>query len=129
MGAASSGSTVPEAAVGEHSYAPESIAELEPSYEVGMGSLVLDLSRIDFSGQTRDVEINVGMGNLTVIVPASTAVKVEGEVGAGEAMTLGRHSKGLGFEVKSEDPAAGAGQLNLEFNVGMGKAEVRRGSI
>jgi phage shock protein PspC (stress-responsive transcriptional regulator) len=126
---AASGSTGSSAAVGEHAYVPGSIAELEPAYEVGMGNLTVDLSRIDFSGQTRDVEIDVGMGNLTVIVPANTAVKVEGDVGAGKVTLFGRPWKGLGFDVDADDRALDAGQLNIEFNVGMGKAEVRRGSI
>jgi phage shock protein PspC (stress-responsive transcriptional regulator) len=132
MGAArASASTTagPHASVGDHSYAPATLEELESEYEVGMGNLSVDLRRIDFTGQTRDLELSVGMGNLTVIVPSGTAVNVEGEVGAGEANTLGRASSGLGFDVQTEDNAAGAGQLNIEFDVGMGKVEVRRDSL
>jgi phage shock protein PspC (stress-responsive transcriptional regulator) len=116
-------------AVGDRRFAPESLTDLESHYEVGMGNLTLDLSRIDFSDQARSLHIEVGMGNVTVIVPAGTTVRVDGEVGAGEASTFGHSDEGLGFEVDYDDDGAGAGTLNIEYQMGMGRVEVRRVSL
>ncbi len=115
--------------MGDRSYAPESLAELQPSYELGMGELTLDLSGIDFSGQTRAVKVNLGVGEATVIVPAGTSVMVKGHVGIGEASALGRQNEGMGVDLESEDHGLGAGQLDIEYNVGVGNAEVRRAGL
>jgi hypothetical protein len=115
--------------MGERLYTPASLAELEPSYQLGAGELVVDLSRIDFTGQTRQVEIHLGMGDATVIVPAGTAVNVRGHVGIGEAIAFGRGRDGVGTEVKEDDPGTGAGQLEIQLQVGLGKGEVRRGAL
>jgi hypothetical protein len=116
--------------VGNRTVAPDSLAELERSYEVGMGSLVIDLSRIDFGDQSRALDVELGMGDLTIVVPARLAVEINGEVGAGEATTFGRNEGGLGVEVKhEEEAAAGAGRLSIDYEVGLGRAEVRRASL
>jgi phage shock protein PspC (stress-responsive transcriptional regulator) len=115
--------------MGDRRYAPASLAELQPSYELGMGELTLDLSRVDFSGQARTLKVNVGMGEVTVIVPPGTSVKVRGHVGIGEASALGRSDDGMGVDVEEQDDGFGAGQLEIEYNVGMGNAEVRRAGL
>jgi phage shock protein PspC (stress-responsive transcriptional regulator) len=116
-------------AMGDRHFAPESLAELETHYEVGMGSLTIDVSRIDFSEQTRALDVELGMGDLTIVVPAGTKVRVDGEVGAGEAITFGHSDDGLGFEVDYDDPGAGAGTLEIDYQLGMGRVEVRRVSL
>jgi phage shock protein PspC (stress-responsive transcriptional regulator) len=130
QGAPNDVDTTGSAEIGNRNVTPDSLAELEPSYEVGMGNLVIDLSRIDFGDQSRDLDVEVGMGHLTIVVPARLAVDINGEVGAGEATTFGRNDNGLGVEVKhEEDAAAGAGRLSIDYEVGMGRAEVRRASL
>jgi phage shock protein PspC (stress-responsive transcriptional regulator) len=115
--------------MGDRLYAPESLAKLEPSYELGAGELVVDLSRIDFTGQSRHVEIRIGMGEATVIVPAGPAVKVRGHVGIGEAVVFGRSHDGMGKNVREDDPGQGAGELEIQLQVGLGEGEVRRGAL
>jgi hypothetical protein len=121
-----------EADVGNLTLAPGSLGELESRYEIGVGNLVLDLSHIDFSGQKRDLDIEVGLGNLTIIVPAHVVVLIDGEVGVGKADTFGRSQNGLDFDVDYNDDdsdSAVMGKLEIDYEVGMGKAEVRRGSL
>jgi phage shock protein PspC (stress-responsive transcriptional regulator) len=127
--ASASGADGASGAMGDRIYAPQSLAELEPSYELGAGDLIVDLSRIDFTGQTRQVEVRLGMGEATVIVPPDTAVSVRGHVGMGEAIALGSSHEGIGTNVKKDDPGTGAGQLEIHVQVGLGKGEVRRGSL
>jgi phage shock protein PspC (stress-responsive transcriptional regulator) len=116
-------------AMGDRSYAPESLDELQPSYELGMGELTVDLSRIDFSGQRRALKISLGMGEAIVIVPPGTSLKVTGHVGIGEASALGRGNEGMGVDVDEEDRGLGAGELEIDYNVGIGNAEVRRAGL
>jgi phage shock protein PspC (stress-responsive transcriptional regulator) len=112
---------------GERNYQPKTLAELQPTYELGLGELTLDLSQIDFSETTRDVKVQLGMGEMNVIVPAGTNLEVHGRVGLGEATVLDRHEEGMGSKVDLSDPGQGKGTLRVDFNVGVGEGTVRRG--
>ena len=115
------------ASAGERNYQPQTLAELEPRYELGLGELTLDLTQIDFTETTRDVNVKLGMGELNVIVPAGTRLEVHGQVGLGEATALDRHEEGMGTKVELSDPGQGKGTLRIDFNVGVGEGTVRRG--
>jgi phage shock protein PspC (stress-responsive transcriptional regulator) len=115
--------------VGDKSYAPHTLDELAPSYALGVGKLTLDLSRVDFSGDTRQLEVKVGIGEVLVIVPDNTAVEVHGNVGIGEAEALDERMGGLGARVTKTDDRAAAGKLVVDFNVGIGKGHVQRASV
>jgi phage shock protein PspC (stress-responsive transcriptional regulator) len=114
--------------VGQQTYRPLSIAELEDNYEVGVGELTLDLSALELDGTTRDVHIEVGIGKLSVIAPQGVSLEIKGEVGVGKASALDVESEGLGREVEKTEAGTKAGQLNIDFEVGIGEGKVRRGS-
>jgi hypothetical protein len=114
-------------AVGDQYFTPATLEELESEYNLGVGKLTLDLSKLDFTGQEREIDVRVGMGEAIVIVPAKVAVEARGDVGMGEAIALGRKNGGMGVTVTQSDdaPDAGAGKLSVDFKVGLGKGEVR----
>ena len=114
-------------AVGDQYFTPATLEELQPEYNLGVGKLTLDLTKLDFTGQDRDLDVRVGMGEAIVIVPAKVAVEARGDVGMGEAIALGKKNGGMGVTVTQSDdtPDAGAGKLNIDFKVGLGKGEVR----
>jgi phage shock protein PspC (stress-responsive transcriptional regulator) len=115
------------ASAGGHQYQPLTLAELQPVYELGMGELTLDLTRLDFAETTRDVKVKLGLGEVKVIVPAGTRLEVHGQVGMGEATVLDRHEEGMGPRIEVSDPGQGRGTLRVDFNVGVGEGTVRRG--
>jgi phage shock protein PspC (stress-responsive transcriptional regulator) len=112
--------------LGSRTYVITSLDELGPRYEVGMGQVVLDLSQLDLTGQERSVELEVGLGEATVIVPRDVALEVRGEVGTGAASVLGREIGGVDTRIERDDAGAGAGKLRVDLEVGLGHAEVRR---
>jgi hypothetical protein len=112
--------------VGDRHFAPASLAELQPMYGLGMGELTLDLSQLDFSDTTRDVELQLGMGKIAVIVPADVNVEVHGQAAMGKATALDTTSEGMGVTVDASDPALSAGTLHVKFSVGLGEGDVRR---
>jgi hypothetical protein len=117
----------PMKAMGNHTFAPQTLAELEPSYEVGLGKLELDLTHLDFTGEIPDLEVNVGIGDATILLPPGVAVEVRGDVGIGRAEALGQSNEGIGTSIGIHDDGAGAGHLDIELNVGLGSGQVRRG--
>jgi phage shock protein PspC (stress-responsive transcriptional regulator) len=112
--------------VGELNVTPTSIDDLEPSYQLGAGTLTLDLTELEFTDQRR-VSVQVGFGEVVVSVPDDVSVEVTGRVGGGELDALGRTSSGLAVERAVVDEVEdGDGRLLLDVQVGFGDASVRR---
>ena len=113
---------------GERSYAPTTVAAVQPEYELGAGPLNLDLRDLAVApGERVPIAASVGLGELTVRVPDGVAVDVVATTGGGDVRILGREWNGLGIEV--DESVAGselAGRLVLELAVGLGAIEVTR---
>ncbi len=110
--------------VGERNLEVASAADMAPLYELGIGSMVLDLSRVDFNGQTVETSAEVGIGELIVLVPRGVSVVASGEAGMGEVDLFGRTSSGVGVD-RSESRDGDAGTLVIDLSIGIGTVEVR----
>lgn len=116
--------------VGDREYRPLTVGELEREYNVRFGRLELDLRGVDLGpGDTR-VELNVGMGELVVLVPDDVEVDVTADTRAGDVSVLGRHDDGWdAHERVAEAGLEGSeGRLVLDAEVGFGEIEIRRAS-
>ncbi|MFD3510914.1 PspC domain-containing protein [Nocardia sp. NPDC058666] len=105
------------ATMGEHTWAPASITELQPRYEVNMGSGTLDLRRLDLT-ESRSVEVSVNLGEATVLLPDNMTVKTTCEVNMGESQC----TEGI-----SGPNVPGAPVLDLRVDVQAGEVVVDRG--
>jgi phage shock protein PspC (stress-responsive transcriptional regulator) len=112
---------------GEIGYRPLAIEEIRTPYRLGAGELVVDLSDVDFGGQTVTVVASVAAGHLDIILPADVALELDAHVGAGNLMLLGREYDGLDIGREVTDAGReGAGRLILRAEAGVGLVEVRR---
>ena len=114
------------AAAGELRLAPSEFDELQPRYELGAGSIRLDLTQLPFDGESIAVDIAVGAGEIRVIVPDDVDVAASGSVGIGQVRILSRSAGGLGVgdvetTVEVDDPQ---GSIELELNAGLGDIRV-----
>ena len=114
------------AAAGELRLTPVGFDELQSRYELGAGSIRLDLTQLPFDGESIDVEIAVGAGEIRVIVPDDVDVEATGSVGIGQVQILSRSAGGLGVgdvetTVEIDDPQ---GSIELELNAGLGDIRV-----
>lgn len=114
------------AAAGELRLAPAEFDELQSRYELGAGSIRLDLTQLPFDGESIEVEIAVGAGEIRVIVPDDVDVEATGSVGIGQVQILSRSAGGLGVgdvetTVEVDDPQ---GAIELELNAGLGDIRV-----
>jgi phage shock protein C len=112
--------------MGDRVFQPSSLDELQPSYELGMGKLTLDLSQLPLGDATRDVQLRVGAGEVEVILPPGPSVTAHGKIGLGEATLFERHQEGGGIDLSNTDPGQGQGALQIDFNIGLGEGTVRR---
>jgi phage shock protein PspC (stress-responsive transcriptional regulator)/predicted membrane protein len=114
--------------VGEAVITPATVDDLEPTYQVGAGTLTLDLSELELTG-THEVRVQVGFGEAVVIVPEDVDVEVTGQIAGGELTAFGRRSTGLAVDRALVDEVDDAvGELQLDVQVGFGEATVRRAS-
>jgi phage shock protein PspC (stress-responsive transcriptional regulator) len=109
---------------GERHYAPASLAELRPNYDLGAGSLEVDLRGIDFNGGERDLALEVGFGEAVLVVPRDVCVVADADVGAGYLRMLGWDDGGFNVDWDENTPARADARLVVDAHVGMGALQV-----
>jgi hypothetical protein len=112
--------------IGDRHWQPLAVDQVHSAYHLGIGDATLDLRNL--GGALVAVHATVGLGNLVVIVPRTTAVDVRARSGAGEVDVLGRQDNGLTATLHVTRPAAGpdTGLITVVARVGAGRVEVRR---
>ncbi|HET6505522.1 MAG TPA: PspC domain-containing protein [Baekduia sp.] len=112
--------------IGQRSYLPATIADLKPSYELGVGQLVVDLRQMDWpKGETAHVKAKVGMGHLLVLVPRDACVQADTHNGLGYVGVLGEEGGGADVDDQHGTIARAPGRkLVLDADMGIGAVEV-----
>jgi phage shock protein PspC (stress-responsive transcriptional regulator) len=108
--------------VGSRVESPASAVELKPAYELGIGDLRVDLSRIGPVTTETHVEAKVGVGELRIIVAPDVSVAVDARAKAGEVYVLNRHDDGRNAQVST----GSGGLLVIDAKVGAGRIDVVR---
>ena len=117
---------------GERTFAPATAGELEERYDLGVGSLTLDLTAIDADElQGEQVKVQMGVGELVVVLPPASevAVDVHGRASAGDVKIFGRSAQHDGTNVEqrvTDELDEGEEALVLDLDVGLGTIEVVR---
>jgi len=122
----------PQHGVGERTWQPSAVADLQGFYRLSAGEATLDLRELSLTG-TDDLRtvVQLGTGSLTVLLPAGTAdVEVRCEAGVGELSCLDGQDSGFGPELDGmdlgSDGQAGGGRLVVTASVGAGELAVTR---
>jgi phage shock protein PspC (stress-responsive transcriptional regulator) len=120
--------------VGERIEQPVSIEEAEAGYQLGAGSLRLDLTGLELAdleaAGTTDVAVQIGAGEVLVEVPDDVTVVVTARTGAGQVTLFGLEGSGLGVERTAErGPEDGSFEgvptIALDVQVGFGTVDVQ----
>ena len=107
------------------------LRRLDPTQKLLAGQLVLDLTEAPLGSagvEGTDLAVDVGVGNVQVLLPESVRAVVDAEVGAGSIRIDDREESGVDLdrtEVIQGDP--GGGRIDLDLHVGMGEVEVTHG--
>lgn len=115
--------------IGDRFYTPAATQDINRSYELAIGELDLDLSSTPLADGETTVDANVGIGDLTVIVPRDVAVDVEATASAGSVNLFGRHSSGVDVGLSSSRggmPPDTDKLLRLDAHAGLGSVTVVR---
>ena len=115
--------------IGEARWQPATVAEAQEPFRLGIGDAELDLRDLP-PGSSADVEVSLGVGELTVIVPEEARVVLRGEVAAGEAELFGEQledDSDIDFDqTYVPDGGPSRGVITLDVEVGLGRVEVQR---
>ena len=122
------------AGAGDRLYRVTSVDDLKSEYELGAGSLTLDLRRLDVSGPT-SVDASVGAGELTVLVPSDLPVTAEADVAVGTVIlpdrepSTQRQVSGVDLARSWEQSGSPrdyppSASLDLSLSVGLGEVTV-----
>jgi phage shock protein PspC (stress-responsive transcriptional regulator) len=113
--------------VGDRSYHPASLAGLQRTYHLGVGSLRLDLGDVAFpAGETR-IDVDAGVGDVRIVVPNDVSVRVDASADVGQVNVFDRTDDGRHSSV-TDTKLVGKGRrlLLIHAHVGAGKVEVER---
>ena len=111
--------------VGEREYRPTSAADVRDRYELGMGSLVVDLRDADLPPGDHRLNVEVGVGEAVVVVPEDVCVASTARIGVGAVDLFDRDSGGIDVDWEDRPTApAGVTRLVVDADVGIGHLQV-----
>ena len=109
---------------GKREYTPTSLAELQSGYDLGTGSLEVDLRRVDFTGGERKLQLEVGFGEAVLVVPRDVCVVADADVGVGYLRMLDWDDGGFNVDWDQSGAARPATRLIVDAHVGMGALRI-----
>ena len=118
-----------EDGVGDREHAVTDVTTLEPAYRLGIGQLDVDLSGLEIPpGETATVEVELGIGEATVLIPPGVDLRLEGDVGMGELVILDEEENGIRNELSIDSDATDTtSTLVVDLSVGIGSGRIERG--
>jgi predicted membrane protein len=114
--------------IGDANYAPVQFTDLRDSYELMIGNMNVDLSRLQFPDGVTTVETRVGLGELNIDVPSDVAVMVHWKVSGGNVNVFDSSYDGTNLDDHSQTPGyeQAAKKLIIEVKMGFGDINVRQ---
>ena len=111
--------------IGTQVYSPSATTDLKRNYDTSIGDLKLDLSNAALDAGDTEVDANVGIGELTVIVPEDVGLDVDASASAGKVTVFGRSESGVDSDLSESIPTRGSGRtLRIDAHVGLGDVRV-----
>jgi phage shock protein PspC (stress-responsive transcriptional regulator) len=113
--------------VGDRDYRPAAMSQVRDHYQLGIGSLVVDLRDVDLPQGRTDLDVDLGIGEAVLYVPSNACVTSDVQVGAGGSDVLDRDSDGADVHyVEDQTAPAGRPEVHVNADVGVGAIEVVR---
>jgi phage shock protein PspC (stress-responsive transcriptional regulator) len=110
---------------GDRTFHPASVAELAGGYDMGVGSMRVDLRDVDLPAGRTDLKLDIGMGEIQLLVPEDMCVTTDAKIGIGVVNAGDGDQGGIDVDVidrRSVD--SGVPHLHVIADVGMGAVHV-----
>ncbi|MFL6289102.1 MAG: PspC domain-containing protein [Actinomycetes bacterium] len=115
---------------GDRTYRVQTLADLQPEYSLGAGSLTLDLRALDPS-TPKDIDVSIGAGEVIVLLPEDVPATVNTDVGIGQ-IDMPEEPQHGGFDIEQSwvtpgsAPSPASGSFDLTLSAGVGSVTVNR---
>jgi phage shock protein PspC (stress-responsive transcriptional regulator) len=110
----------------DHLQIPATFEQLRGSYDVEVGSLIIDLRNLPWDGEEVVLNASVDAGNLEIFIPDDVGVIGQAAVDVGRVAAPGRVNAGIGDRrLDFEDPGEN-GTVLLDAEVNIGNIEIWR---
>ena len=110
--------------IGERRITGIDVLEAGGREQMAIGDFFVDLRDIPL-GTTADLKIELGIGQLVIVIPDDRAVAIDAELGMGELVVNRNATGGLSLE-RVTTIGEGDAQIRLEPDLGIGQLEIRR---
>jgi phage shock protein PspC (stress-responsive transcriptional regulator) len=108
----------------DHTVIPTSFEDLESSYRIDVGSMVIDLRRLPWDGEIVELGVSVDAGNIEIWVPDGVGIDGEARVDIGRVAGPGDESFGFGDTAMTFDAPGESGLLVIDAQVNVGNIDV-----
>jgi phage shock protein PspC (stress-responsive transcriptional regulator) len=110
---------------GERTFRPGTVQQLAGGYEMGVGSMRIDVRGVDLPAGRTTLPVEIGMGEIQVLVPDDVCVTTDAEIGAGEVDVGDGVQGGIDLDVETDRVVApGVPHLHVVADVGLGALHV-----
>src|SRR5690349_11611132 len=107
---------------GNREYNVSSSQQLRPSYKVGAGRLMVDVTGSNLTPGDHPLKLRVGLGQAVLVVPDNVCVAAKAHAGVGNVDTFGESHGGVDVDYDDQPPTLNANpRIVLDANVGMGE--------
>jgi hypothetical protein len=103
---------------------PTTFEELQNQYTIDAGSLVIDLTELEWDGQRVELGANADFGNIEVRVPFDVALEGEARANIGQVTGPDGSSFGFGEPSIEFDSPGDLGLVVLDLEVSVGNIDV-----
>jgi phage shock protein PspC (stress-responsive transcriptional regulator) len=106
---------------GDRTFRPATVAELGDGYEMGVGSMKVDLRDLDLPPGRTDLPLEIGVGEIQVLVPEDMCVTTDAEISLGAVDTGDGEEGGVDVDVHDRRaPDPGVRYVHLDVDLGVG---------
>jgi phage shock protein PspC (stress-responsive transcriptional regulator) len=111
-----------QGATGDVRWEVTSTDQLRSRYSLRAGTAVLDLTDLEF-GEPRTIDVAIGAGEFTILVPVGVTTRVKGHLVAGEADIFGTRYGGIDIDFNKTESSTPT--LTINTRLGLGDLQVR----
>jgi phage shock protein PspC (stress-responsive transcriptional regulator) len=106
---------------GDRTFRPGTVAQVERGYEMGVAEMRIDMRDVDLPPGRTVMPLEIGLGEIQVLVPRDLCVTTEGDIGMGEFDVGDGNQSGVDLNI-DEGPyvASGVRELHIAADIGVG---------
>lgn len=110
---------------GERTFRPATVAELGDGYEMGGGAMRVDLRELELPPGRTELPLEIGMGEIQVLVPDDMCVVGDADVSLGVVDFGNGEEGGIDFSASDDrTPDPGVSYVHLDADIGFGAMRV-----